>query len=72
MSKVREEVDLEKSRLKCDGAGREKDMEVCMRAKNNAWVIAKLTRGKELYMVLEKVSETILCATDAVEMFSDR
>ncbi|XP_027097339.2 vacuolar fusion protein CCZ1 homolog B-like isoform X1 [Coffea arabica] len=71
LSKVREEVDLEKSRLKCDGAGREKDMEVCMRAKNNAWVIAKLTRGKELYMVLEKVSETILCATDAVEKFSD-
>ncbi|XP_027153652.1 vacuolar fusion protein CCZ1 homolog B-like isoform X3 [Coffea eugenioides] len=71
LSKVREEVDLEKSRLKCDGAGREKDMEVCIRAKNNAWVIAKLTRGKELYMVLEKVSETILCATDAVEKFSD-
>lgn len=72
LSKVREEVDLEKSRVKCDGAGREKDLEVCIRAKNNAWVIARLTRGKELYMVLEKASETILYATDAAEKFSDR
>ncbi|CAI9102109.1 OLC1v1000318C1 [Oldenlandia corymbosa var. corymbosa] len=72
MSKLREEVDSEKSRVKWDGVGNEKDMEVCIRAKNNAWVIARTTKGKELYMVLEKANETLLYASDAVEKFSDR
>ncbi|KAI5678101.1 hypothetical protein M9H77_09051 [Catharanthus roseus] len=72
LSRLREEVDLEKSRAKWDGLGHEKDLEVCIRAKNNAWVIARLTRGKELYMVLEKANETLLYASDAVEKFSDR
>ncbi|XP_060191550.1 vacuolar fusion protein CCZ1 homolog B-like isoform X1 [Lycium barbarum] len=72
MSKLREEVDLEKSRAKCDGSDCEKDQEICIRAKNGAWVISRLTRGKELYMVLEKANETLLYASDAVEKFSDR
>lgn len=72
LSRLREEVDLEKNLAKWDGIGREKDLEVSIRAKNNAWVIAKITRGKELYMVLEKASETLLYASDAVEKFSDR
>ncbi|KAL9389707.1 hypothetical protein Peur_018312 [Populus x canadensis] len=41
MSKLREEVDLEKSRAKWDSADRDKDLEICFRAKNNAWVIAR-------------------------------
>lgn len=65
-------MDLEKSRAKRDDPGHEKDLEVCIRAKNNAWVIARVTRGKELYMVLEKANETLLYASDAVEKFSDR
>ncbi|KAI4313672.1 hypothetical protein L6164_026631 [Bauhinia variegata] len=32
----------------------------------------KVTRGKELYMVLEKANETLLYASDAVEKFSNR
>lgn len=72
LSRLREEVDLEKNRAKWDGIGREKDLEVSIRAKNNAWVIARITRGKELYMVLEKANETLLYASDAVEKFSDR
>ncbi|XP_059281053.1 vacuolar fusion protein CCZ1 homolog B-like isoform X1 [Lycium ferocissimum] len=72
MSKLREEVDLEKSRAKCDGSDCEKDQEICIRAKNGAWVISRLTRGKELYMVLEKANETLLYTSDAVEKFSDR
>lgn len=67
LNKLREEVDLEKSRAK-----QEKDMEISIRAKNNAWVIARLTRGKELYMALEKASETLLDATDSVQRFSNR
>lgn len=72
LSKLRDEVDLEKSRAKWDNAGCEKDLEVSIRAKNNAWAIARITRGKELYMVLEKASETLLYASDAVEKFSNR
>ncbi|PIM98917.1 putative myrosinase precursor [Handroanthus impetiginosus] len=70
LSKLREEVDSEKSRAK--GNSCEKDLEICIRAKNNAWLIARLTRGKELYMVLEKASETLLYASEAVEKFSGR
>lgn len=68
LNKLREEVDLEKSRAK----GQEKDMEICIRAKNKAWVIARVTRGKELYMALEKASDTLLDTADAVGRFSDR
>ncbi|XP_072061607.1 vacuolar fusion protein CCZ1 homolog B isoform X1 [Arachis hypogaea] len=72
MNKLRKEVELEKSRAKLDNVDCEKDMEVCIRAKNNAWVISRITRGRELYMVLEKANETLLYATDAVEKFSNK
>lgn len=72
LTKLREEVDLERNRSKCDCPDNEKDGEICIRSKNSAWVIARLTRGKELYMVLEKANETLLYANDAVEKFSDR
>jgi hypothetical protein len=72
LSKVREKVDLEKQQKEWDNGGLEKDMEVSIRAKNNAWVIARITKGKELYMVLEKADETLLYASDAVEKFSNR
>ncbi|PSR91029.1 Vacuolar fusion protein [Actinidia chinensis var. chinensis] len=72
LNKLREEVDLEKSRAKSDSPDSDKDMEICIRAKNNAWVIARFTRGKELYMVLEKANETLLYASDTVENFSNR
>ncbi|KAG8498751.1 hypothetical protein CXB51_005155 [Gossypium anomalum] len=72
LKEVREEVDAEKSRSKWDNPGRDKDLEVSIRAKNNAWAIARITGGKELYMVLEKANETLLYASDAVEKFSNR
>ncbi|XP_052188933.1 vacuolar fusion protein CCZ1 homolog B-like isoform X2 [Diospyros lotus] len=72
LNKLREEVDMEKSRAKWDGPDHEKDMEICIRARNNAWVIAGVMRGKELYMVLERANETLLYASDAIEKFSDR
>ncbi|KAK9689794.1 hypothetical protein RND81_09G081600 [Saponaria officinalis] len=72
MCKLREEVDVEKRRVQGDEGSNEKDLEVCIRAKNNAWVIARVTRGKELYVVLEKADETLLYASDAIEKFSNR
>lgn len=72
LSKVREEVDLEKGQLAWENADRDKDLELCVRAKNNAWVIARITKGKEIYMVLEKAGETVLYASDALEKFSNR
>ncbi|XP_010540165.1 PREDICTED: vacuolar fusion protein CCZ1 homolog [Tarenaya hassleriana] len=50
LNKLREEVDSEKSRAKQDKERPEKDMEICIRAKNNAWVIARLTRGKVVFL----------------------
>ncbi|KAL6997743.1 vacuolar fusion protein ccz1 [Sarracenia purpurea var. burkii] len=72
LSKLREEVDFEKSQAKLDSPGRDKDLEICIRARNNAWVIGRVTREKELYMVLEKANKTLLYASDAVENFSNR
>ncbi|XP_077236001.1 vacuolar fusion protein CCZ1 homolog B-like isoform X2 [Tasmannia lanceolata] len=72
LNKLRQEVDLEKGRAKRDDPDHEKDLEVCIRAKNNAWIIARLSRGKELYMVLEKANDTLLYASDAIEKFSNR
>lgn len=72
MNKLRQEVESEKRRAELEGRSCEKDLEVCIRAKNNSWVISRVTRGKELYMVLEKANETLLYASDAVEKFSNR
>ncbi|CAI0432087.1 unnamed protein product [Linum tenue] len=74
LSKLREEVNLEKKRAKCSSSevNCDKELEICVRAKNGAWVIARTSRGKELYMVLEKASETLLYAADSVEKFSNR
>lgn len=72
LNNLREEVDLVKKRSKLDNPEKEKDFEACIRAKNNAWIIAKISRGRELYMALEKASETLLFASDAVEKFSNR
>ncbi|XP_078444574.1 vacuolar fusion protein CCZ1 homolog isoform X2 [Wolffia australiana] len=72
LNKLRKEVDLEKKRMERSNPKLEKDLEVCVRARNNAWIIARMSRGKELYIVLDKSNETILFASDAVEKFSDR
>ncbi|KAL5707922.1 Vacuolar fusion protein CCZ1 B [Ranunculus cassubicifolius] len=72
LNKLREEVDVEKRRTRQEDPRHGKELEMCIRAKNNAWVIARVTHGKELYMVLEKANETLLYASEAVEKFSER
>ncbi|VAI27141.1 unnamed protein product [Triticum turgidum subsp. durum] len=72
LNRLRGEIDLEKSRAKRSDPTHDKDYEVCIRAKNNAWIIAKISRGKELYMAIEKGGETLLYASTAVEKFSNR
>ncbi|VAI12862.1 unnamed protein product [Triticum turgidum subsp. durum] len=71
LNRLRGEIDLEKSRAKRSDPTHDKDYEVCIRAKNNAWIIAKISRGKELYMAIEKGGETLLYASTAVEKFSN-
>ncbi|KAJ1268489.1 hypothetical protein BS78_07G139600 [Paspalum vaginatum] len=72
LNRLRQEVDLEKARYKRSDPCIDKDFEVCIRTKNNAWVVAKISRGRELYMALEKGGETLLYASTAVEKFSNR
>eukprot|EP01018_Ginkgo_biloba_P005870 Gb_20817 [translate_table: standard] len=72
LSKMRAEIDLAKKRAARHEPPHRQDLEVCMRAKNNSWIICRVNGGNELYMVLEKASETLLYASDAVEKFSKR
>ncbi|XP_062191873.1 vacuolar fusion protein CCZ1 homolog isoform X4 [Phragmites australis] len=72
LNMLRQEVDLEKSRSKRTDPCHDKDFEACIRTKNNVWVVAKISRGRELYMALEKGGETLLYASTAVEKFSNR
>lgn len=72
LCKLRAEVDLVKKRAERDDPTHEHDLEVCMRAKNSSWIICRVDGKNELYMVLEKASETLIYASDAVEKFSKR
>jgi len=72
LCKLRSEVDLVKKRAERDDPTYEHDLEVCMRAKNSSWIICRVDGKNELYMVLEKASETLIYASDAVEKFSKR
>ncbi|KAJ0020184.1 hypothetical protein Pint_32718 [Pistacia integerrima] len=73
LSKLREEVDLEKK----------VEQNMIIQTLREIWNYASeqkimpglllgVTRGKELYMVLEKANETLLYASDAFEKFSNR
>ncbi|EFJ22293.1 hypothetical protein SELMODRAFT_416490 [Selaginella moellendorffii] len=66
LNKVRGELDKEKNRSD------HTDKELCLRTKNNAWVSARARAGHELYVVLEKASDTLLVASDAIDKFNKR
>eukprot|EP00252_Welwitschia_mirabilis_P001856 TRINITY_DN1181_c0_g1_i1.p1 TRINITY_DN1181_c0_g1~~TRINITY_DN1181_c0_g1_i1.p1 ORF type:complete len:516 (+),score=102.53 TRINITY_DN1181_c0_g1_i1:312-1859(+) len=70
LSKLRAEVDLIKKRSNIEKETPGRDLEVCTRIKNNTWIICRINGEHELYMVLEKASETLLYASDAVDKFS--
>ncbi|KAJ7561040.1 hypothetical protein O6H91_03G011400 [Diphasiastrum complanatum] len=72
LNSVRTEVDLEISRAERNDNGAGRDLEFCVRAHNNSWVAVRARDGHELYLVLERASDTLLLASEAVEKFNKR
>ncbi|KAH7352599.1 hypothetical protein KP509_19G053500 [Ceratopteris richardii] len=72
LDKVRSEIDIAKGR--CDGSGEAQpyELETCVRTRSNAWVVVRIRGNHELYLVLERASETLLLTAEATEKFSRR
>ncbi|OAE27346.1 hypothetical protein AXG93_441s1070 [Marchantia polymorpha subsp. ruderalis] len=72
LNRIRQEIDLETGRSERSSSMEDRELELCVRTKQNAWVIVRTRGGLELYTVLEKASNTLLLACDAVEKLSKR
>ncbi|XP_024399642.1 vacuolar fusion protein CCZ1 homolog B [Physcomitrium patens] len=69
---VRADVDLVKGRLEGEKSGHDPDLEICVRTKQNAWLVVRARGGQELYTVQERAGDTLLLASDAVEKLNKR
>ena len=69
---VRADIDLEKGRSEREISHHDADLEVCVRTKQNAWLVVRTRGGQELYTVQERAGDTLLLASDAVEKLSKR
>ncbi|GAQ90869.1 hypothetical protein KFL_006950040 [Klebsormidium nitens] len=69
LNQIRGEKDEEKASAKLSPSIPESSTEVYLRAQNNAWVVVKKTDTHELYVVLERVSETLVAASEMMDRF---
>lgn len=72
LCKIGAEIDVAKMRSEKKVARKPYDFEICARTKSNTWVVVRIRGGNELYIVLERASETLLLTSEAVEKFSSR
>lgn len=72
LNQVRAEIDFEKGRVERQASEQDPELEVCLRTKQNAWVIVRVRGGHELYTVQERASDTLVLASDAVEKLNKR
>lgn len=72
LNKIRAEIDLETGRIERNTSTRDREFELCVRNKQNAWVIVRSRGGHDLYMVLERASSTLLLACEAAEKLNKR
>ncbi|KAL2621341.1 hypothetical protein R1flu_001546 [Riccia fluitans] len=72
LNRIRAEIDLEMGRSERSSSLQDKELELCVRTKQNAWVIVTTRGGHELYTVQEKASNTLMYACDAVDKLSRR
>eukprot|EP00850_Spirogloea_muscicola_P023974 SM000415S15583 [mRNA] locus=s415:13382:17546:+ [translate_table: standard] len=72
LNQLRAEVDQNMSRRQ--GAKEEVELvdETAIRAQNNAWLVARRGCGEALYTVMERASDTLLLATEAVDNLDER
>jgi hypothetical protein len=45
--------------------------EVCVRTQHDAWVVMRASRGRQLFVVLERAGDTLLEATEATDRFCE-
>ena len=72
INKVRAEIDAAKARSDRKTSPQPYDIETCVRTRSNAWVVVRVRGSNELYLVLERASETLLLTAEATEKFSRR
>lgn len=72
INKVRAEIDAAKARSERRTSPQPYDIETCVRTRSNAWVVARIRGSNELYLVLERGSETLLLTAESTEKFSRR
>ncbi|CAM6129572.1 unnamed protein product [Calypogeia fissa] len=72
LNRIRAEIDLETGRKERSTSSRDRDFELCVRNKQNAWVIIRSRGGHDLYMVLERAGSTLLLACEAAEKLNKR
>eukprot|EP00850_Spirogloea_muscicola_P018681 SM000174S03336 [mRNA] locus=s174:39268:43355:- [translate_table: standard] len=72
LNQLRAEVDQNVKRRQ--GAKEEVELvdETAIRAQNNAWLVARRGCGEALYTVMERASDTLLLATEAVDNLDER
>ncbi|KAI5063812.1 hypothetical protein GOP47_0020482 [Adiantum capillus-veneris] len=72
LDKVRAEIDAAKARSDRKDPAQFRELETCVRTRSNAWVVVRIRGSHELYIVLERASETLLLTAEATEKFSRR
>ncbi|MCO5560451.1 hypothetical protein L7F22_014066 [Adiantum nelumboides] len=72
LDKVRAEIDAAKARSYRKNPAHSYELETCVRTRSNAWVVVRIRGSHELYIVLERASETLLLTAEATEKFSRR
>eukprot|EP00250_Pteridium_aquilinum_P012618 c20839_g1_i2 orf=227-1765(+) len=72
LNKVRAEIDAAKGRSERKDSPQPFELETCVRTRSNAWVVVRIRGNHELYIVLERASETLLLTSEATEKFSRR
>ena len=60
-----------RARLEERRPGDVEEHEVCVRTQHDAWVVMRASRGRQLFVVLERAGDTLLEATEATDRFCE-
>ena len=60
-----------RARLEERKPGEVEEHEVCIRTQHDAWVVMRASRGRQLFVVLERAGDTLLEATEATDRFCE-
>lgn len=60
-----------RARLEERQPGSMEEQEVCIRTQHDAWVVMRASRGRQLFVVLERAGDTLLEASEATDRFCE-